>query len=56
MRKIIAILLALLIVVPAYGYEVFTDETDYTLEEFEYVLTNLREGLYPSSKQGSITE
>ena len=47
MRKIIAVLLALLIVVPAYGYEVFTDETDYTLEEFEYVLTNLREGLSP---------
>lgn len=47
MRKIIAILLVLLIVVPAYGYEVFTDETDYTLEEFEYVLTNLREGLSP---------
>lgn len=47
MRKIIAILLALLIVVPAYGHEVFIDETNYTLEEFEHVLKGLREGLAP---------
>ena len=47
MKKIIAILLAFLIVVPAYGYEVFTDDTDYTLDEFEYVLRDLRGGLSP---------
>lgn len=47
MKKFIAILLAFLIVVPVYGYEVFTDDSDYTLEEFEYVLDGLRTGLKP---------
>ena len=47
MKKVISILLVIFMLFSVCSaYEVFTDETNYTTEEFQYVLENSRSGLY----------
>jgi hypothetical protein len=47
MKKIISFLLVIFMLFSVCSaYEVFTDETSYTTEEFQYVLENSRSGLY----------
>ena len=47
MKKVISILLVIFMLFSVCNaYVVFTDETSYTTEEFQYVLENSRSGLY----------